>query len=278
MTARKTLNISNVFKETFRAMSEDWLALLAIAVPLAFIPTGISIAVDYLYIPNVVSDVLGNLIGRESRTVRNVETITQSNEELLWSTLIGFVITLILMLLLMILVTWRYASRRRVVPTGWPRLIATGIFGFPRLFFIFLVSGLLIGLGALLLIVPGLWLYTVLCLSLQIGVVERTGVFRTLGRSVELTEGNRWRVFAILLITFVVVQGGALAVAYGLGLLLQDIVGLGILAVFLTDGLISSAAYAVLSVFQAMFLAALYFELREGSEGIFTSEVSETFA
>src|ERR1700760_3693978 len=55
-------------------------------------------------------------------------------------------------------------------------------------------------LGAILLIVPGLILFTMWAVALPANTVEGTGVVASLGRSRELTRGRRWRVFGAILV------------------------------------------------------------------------------
>ena len=59
-----------------------------------------------------------------------------------------------------------------------------------------------VGLGLLLVIVPGLILLTMWWVAVPAAVVERPGIIRSLRRSAELTKGHRWRVFAIIIIVF----------------------------------------------------------------------------
>jgi hypothetical protein len=87
---------------------------------------------------------------------------------------------------------------RSVVPVFWP-LIGAGI-----------LSGLGVGAGTLLLIVPGLYLMTIWAVISPAIVIERRPVFDAFGRSRHLVEGNGWRVFAVVAIS------GAIAVIAGL--------------------------------------------------------------
>jgi hypothetical protein len=78
---------------------------------------------------------------------------------------------------------------RRVAPVVLPLILV----GF--------VAGLGIAVGLLLLIVPGLFLLTIWAVFAPVIVVERRGL-DALSRSADLTKGNRWQVFAVILLAF----------------------------------------------------------------------------
>ena len=66
-----------------------------------------------------------------------------------------------------------------------------------------LVMGIGIGLGCILLIVPGILLAVRWALAIPAAVLEDKGVGDSLSRSSELSEGNRWRIFVIMVLFFV---------------------------------------------------------------------------
>lgn len=70
-----------------------------------------------------------------------------------------------------------------------------------------IVSGLAVGFAAILLIVPGIILAVMWYVAAPVVVAEREGVFAALGRSADLTNGERWNVFVVLLILFAVFVG-----------------------------------------------------------------------
>lgn len=86
-----------------------------------------------------------------------------------------------------------------ILRKGVNRLGAVWVTGF--------LMGLGVGLGFCALIVPGLVLMTRWWVAVPVAVIESLGATAALSRSSELTEGNRWRVFALLLVT-----GGAVLV------------------------------------------------------------------
>jgi hypothetical protein len=67
-----------------------------------------------------------------------------------------------------------------------------------------ILSGLAIGIGFLLLIVPGLILLTIWAVIAPVIVIERSGVIAAFGRSRELVRGNGWNVFGVIVCVFLI--------------------------------------------------------------------------
>lgn len=67
-----------------------------------------------------------------------------------------------------------------------------------------LLSGIAIGIGMFLLVVPGLILLTIWAVIAPVIVVERSGVIAAFGRSRELVRGNGWQVFGVIFTVFVI--------------------------------------------------------------------------
>jgi hypothetical protein len=148
--------------------------------------------------------------------------------------------------------------------------VALPLLGFGLLF------GLGVGLGFVLLIVPGLYLATLWLVSGPIIVVERLGVFKAMARSGVLTENHRWAILGLLALYMVfafVVQGViALAIPGGWATMAA-----------LPGG--SMPAVVALVAFQAISsmvgnvgVAAIYFELRQIKEGVDVTELANVFA
>jgi hypothetical protein len=76
-----------------------------------------------------------------------------------------------------------------------------------------LVVGMAVGLGFILLIVPGVFLALMWALAVPVKVLEDKGVFDAMSRSSELTQGSRGRIFLIGLLIF--------ALSFGVSALLQ---------------------------------------------------------
>ncbi len=91
-----------------------------------------------------------------------------------------------------------------------------------------ILAGIAIGIGFLLLIVPGLILVTIWAVIAPVIVVEHSGVIDAFGRSRELVRGNGWQVFGVLVLIYIIVfVVGAILGAIAIGI--SDSVGMRIL-------------------------------------------------
>lgn len=91
-----------------------------------------------------------------------------------------------------------------------------------------ILAGIAIGIGFLLLVVPGLILLTIWAVIAPVIVVEHSGVIDAFGRSRDLVRGNGWQVFGVILCVFlIVVIVGAILGAIAVGI--SDSVGMRIL-------------------------------------------------
>jgi hypothetical protein len=128
---------------------------------------------------------------------------------------------------------------RSVEPVFWPLVAVSLLFGIG------------VGIGFVLLIIPGLILMVIWCLVAPVTVLERPGVFAAFGRSRELVRGNGWNVFGVIVLVFVTV----VVVSVTAGLVSAGLGSLG-------RALVQWAVNAVLAPVTALSAAVLYFALR----------------
>jgi hypothetical protein len=127
-------------------------------------------------------------------------------------------------------------------------------------------QGLLIGLGLIACVVPGIMLATRWAVSLPAAVTERTGISESMSRSTYLTDGLRWDVFCVLFVLGVLSGGSTLLVTLAtatnpmLHLLLSGVANL------LVVGLSATGS------------AVMYYRLRDLKESIDVDQVASVFA
>lgn len=86
-------------------------------------------------------------------------------------------------------------------------MIATGVRRLLPLLAVGLLCYLMVALGFVLLVVPGLFLGCALAVAIPAVVVERPGVFGAIKRSFALTKGKRFAVFVVFLVVIMVTMG-----------------------------------------------------------------------
>ncbi|HYI47701.1 MAG TPA: hypothetical protein VEX35_04475 [Allosphingosinicella sp.] len=139
--------------------------------------------------------------------------------------------------------------------------------------------GVLVTLGLVLLIFPGVMIYCALIVSIPALVEERRGVFGSIGRSRELTRGSRWQVFLLLVLFWIfssiisAILGAVTGVTMGISSLGTPVMPDPILA-----GTVSALTGSLTAVIVAVVLAALYVELREVKEGATPGDLADVFA
>lgn len=111
-----------------------------------------------------------------------------------------------------------------------------------------IASGIGIGIGFVLLIVPGLILMTLWSVGSPAIVVEGIGPFAAFGRSYDLVRGQAWTVFGVIVCVFLIMFAasliaGLIGAAIG-GVAGAVIVGIVVLALFMpVSALVASTLY-----------------------------------
>jgi hypothetical protein len=128
-------------------------------------------------------------------------------------------------------------------------------------------TGLAIGVGFLLLIVPGFILMAMWYVAMPACVVERLGVSASMARSSALTKGYRWQIFGM---------AALIAVASGM---VAGVVK-GVLGLTGSGGIVmagSLASSALAGAFGAIFIVVAYYDLRVAKEGIDIRQIAAVF-
>jgi hypothetical protein len=151
--------------------------------------------------------------------------------------------------------------------------VARALRSFFPLLGIGLLGTLMIALGLVLFIAPGLFLITVWMAAAPAQVVEGTGVLRAFERSRTLTKGYGWHVFLFVLLTFVLIVLLEVA-AYAGAFALTD---LGWLSVRWDDIVTTFITATVEDLIVITASAAIYFELRGLKEGGSAEDLAAQF-
>jgi hypothetical protein len=89
-----------------------------------------------------------------------------------------------------------------------------------------IVVGILVSIGLIFFIIPGIILGLIWLVAFPVMVIEDKGVFASMSRSGELTKGNRWRLFGLMIVVYV----GIFIVTFIAGLIAAALPILGVVA------------------------------------------------
>lgn len=128
-----------------------------------------------------------------------------------------------------------------------------------------LLAGILTGLAALLLVIPGIIVLCMLYVAIPACVIEKLGVTASLGRSSNLTKGYRWPIFGIMLLVAVV------------GLIIMFVLGFLTFGNFVALQILVFAWKVIATAFGAVLAAVIYHDLRVAKEGIDIENLANIF-
>lgn len=157
------------------------------------------------------------------------------------------------------------AMRNRLVSLG--DSLKVGLARVIPIILLALIVGLLAGLAALLLIIPGLILVTMWFVGTPVCVVERTGPWTSLKRSAELTKGHRWKIFGLMLLLIIVslIVSGLINLVFSqFGSLVLTVVG-------------ALAWSGFWGAYNSIAVVVTYHDLRVAKEGIDIEQIAAVF-
>jgi hypothetical protein len=124
-------------------------------------------------------------------------------------------------------------------------------------------------LGSVLLVVPGLILATMWFVAIPACVVERSGVFASMGRSRQLTEGHRRKIFGMMMMTLIP------------GAIMGKVINLALVAVAGAGTIPALAGHVMWSgiwgAFYTILAVVAYHDLRVLQEGGGSAQIAAVF-
>ncbi|MEO0398939.1 MAG: glycerophosphoryl diester phosphodiesterase membrane domain-containing protein [Pseudomonadota bacterium] len=149
--------------------------------------------------------------------------------------------------------------------------LSTGLKNALPLVAIAILMGLGLMLGLLLLVVPGVILLVMWIVAVPVQVVENSGITESFGRSQELTKGNRWKIFGLVVVYFILAVVLSMIVMLPAGLVGATGEGTLIVALFQVVSTVLSAVVSATGV------SAVYYELRKAKEGVGAEALAQVF-
>ncbi|WP_155006469.1 hypothetical protein [Sphingomonas hengshuiensis] len=129
-----------------------------------------------------------------------------------------------------------------------------------------------VGVGFLLLVVPGIILWLMWSVTVPVYVQEQVGIFEAFGRSRELTSGSRWRIFLTMLV--LVFALWLLAIPVGMLTAAARSAGSATMLLSVLGAIVSALSSMVMVSIQA----CIYVELRDVKEGVAPGDLEAIFA
>ena len=243
-------DLGRVVQRTFASISQNWLVFLVSAILLVGIP---SLVTGF-----------GQSMSNTIQPLAGLPLI-----------LIGVVLTIVGTYVLQGTVVFTTVNGFNGKQIDLGGALAVGLRFFFPLLGVAILMGIGVGIGFILLIVPGVILTVMWVVTAPAVVIEKRGIFESFQRSRDLTRGNRWMIFAILLVYGVassIISWTVIGLGAAMGGSLATASSVGLIALVLTP--LVNVATAVLS---SAGVAAIYYELRTSKEGVSPDQLASAF-
>ncbi|MEU3275313.1 YciC family protein [Saccharomonospora sp. NPDC006951] len=132
-----------------------------------------------------------------------------------------------------------------------------------------LLVTVIVGIGIVLLVIPGIWAYVVLSLATPALILERAAVGQAMRRSALLVQGAWWRVFGVLIVALLATFVIGFVIQIPFGMLTSNPVGtVPSTGDLLLRELGNAIAQTITVPFAAAVTALLYIDQRMRREGL----------
>jgi len=150
---------------------------------------------------------------------------------------------------------------------GWRSSLRFALRRLPAVVAVAILSGIIVGIGTLLCVVPGIYFYVAFAVAVPVLLVEGAGPSRALGRSRELVRGRWWgtcgvAVVGYLLVSIVSVALTGLVVGVAFANPARNTV-----TGFILNTLAGTIGSMIATPAAAAFITVLYIDLRVRKEG-----------
>jgi len=158
--------------------------------------------------------------------------------------------------------------------------LSTGLSHFVPLVLIALLYFLLVFVGLLFFVVPGIILAVMLSIAVPVRVLEHTRILGSFDRSADLTKGHRWAIFG-LFVAYFIVQLSISAIVFAIiGQGFRPIPEIDLAAAGVNTWpviLASALAESISAILSAAGTASIYYELRQIKEGVGPESLASVF-
>jgi hypothetical protein len=255
------MSIGRTFQRAFSALSLNPLVVLGLALIVGALP---GLLMSYLFVQ----------FGLTSPGALQAGAL--SFRAFMGATFFSTVIAMVIGALVQGALTRAVVSANEGRRATFGECLSTGFQVFLPLIGVSILFSIGVGIGFVLLFIPGIILLLMWAVAIPALVTERTGVFGAFSRSAELTKGSRWKILGLFLVLGVIYW--LLSIVLGLiglkmyapatsptGLTIANIVGSMILG-------------TIFNVLWGTIQPSLYVELRQAKEGESSESLAQVFA
>ena len=182
----------------------------------------------------------------------------------------GLWLTYLLMMLLYLVVYTAMMSAVNEVALGRPVILgdalSVGTRLMPRSFAAGILMALMIGIGCVLLLIPGIYLWGIFQLVFVAIVVDDTGISDSFGTSRRLIKGYWWRSVTIMSVAIIIVMVFSFLSGF-LGALLSGLLGFATVAAVVARSVVGGVINVFVYALLPCFLVAMYYDLKLRHEG-----------
>jgi hypothetical protein len=138
-----------------------------------------------------------------------------------------------------------------------------------------ILSALLVGLGTIALIVPGVWLFVAYSVAVPALLLERVGAATALRRSYRLVRGRWWPTFGTLLVGYLLIAVLG-AIVTSVVMIVPSVLAEGNTLAGALGAIVGGTLGAVITTpYSAAVITLLYFDLRVRKEGLDLQLIAE---
>lgn len=256
----RTMSVGRVFQRAFSAVSLNPIVILGLALVVGALP---SLILSYFFV-------------QAGFGATNPLQPGFSMTRMMTIVLVSSIINLIIAALVQGAQTRATVSAAEGHRATFAESLSAGLRVLLPLIGLSLLWALGVGIGFILLVVPGIILLLMWAVAVPSLVIERNGIMAAFTRSAELTKGARWKIFGLFLV---------MLVSYWLLSLIVGLVGLraygfGAATTGLTIGNIIGSAVlgTIFNTIWGTIQPSLYVELRQWKEGTGVENLEQIFA
>ena len=178
--------------------------------------------------------------------------------------LLGVVGTLIALAACTRIISGTYFGER----VDWKESLSYAARRLPSLLWVGFLFGLMVGLGTLACLAPGVWLFVAYSVSVPALLLEGTRGWAALRRSFRLVRRRWWPVFGIFLLGYLLISIVQTVVTIPLIALLLSGVADNLVVFFAGSAILGSVATVVTTPFLVAMIVIIYLDLRVRKEGL----------